>query len=95
MQACDENDTCNYATEAVVKFCQGADFQSLRHNTRATTDVVALLDDGVGLTAWDLYQALIKPKKEPFRSRMYICNGRIQVSDALSESKIYSSQSKY
>ncbi|KAI1440235.1 hypothetical protein F5Y02DRAFT_423182 [Annulohypoxylon stygium] len=78
MQACDENDTCNYATEAVVKFCQGADFQSLRHNTRATTDVVALLDDGVGLTAWDLYQALIKPKKEPFRSRMYICNGRIQ-----------------
>ncbi|KAI1086725.1 hypothetical protein F5B19DRAFT_478114 [Rostrohypoxylon terebratum] len=80
MQSCDENDTCNYATEAVVKFCLGADLQSLEHSTRATTELVALLDNGAGLTAWGLYQALRQPKKEAFGCRMYIHNGRIQKS---------------
>ncbi|KAI0886709.1 uncharacterized protein GGS22DRAFT_186782 [Annulohypoxylon maeteangense] len=64
MQGCDENETCNYTTKGVVEFCQGTDIRGLRENERAKTELVALLDDGVGTSALGLHQALVKPKNE-------------------------------
>ncbi|KAI1207689.1 uncharacterized protein F4807DRAFT_469206 [Annulohypoxylon truncatum] len=64
MRECDENEACNYATRVVRGFCQDADLAGLQQNIRATTEPVALLDDGVGATALDLYEALLKPKKK-------------------------------
>ncbi|KAI1459768.1 hypothetical protein F4805DRAFT_455565 [Annulohypoxylon moriforme] len=93
MQSCDErnencrdNDSCNYTTKAVVKFCEGADFAALQHNICATTELVALLGDGVGSTAMGLYQALMKPKEKIRKIRMYIRDGRIYKTTGVNSS---------
>ncbi|XDG05505.1 hypothetical protein ABKA04_005120 [Annulohypoxylon sp. FPYF3050] len=77
MQAFDENDACNYATKRVVDFCKGADLAGLRQNMSATTELVALLDDGIGSTALNLYETLVKMKEDskrkgPDATRRYI-----------------------
>ncbi|KAI1385572.1 uncharacterized protein F4822DRAFT_445508 [Hypoxylon trugodes] len=76
MQVFDENDSCNTATDLVVKFCKGAELHNLQQDLGGTTERTALLNDSGGLTARDLYQALIKPKKVR-KGLTYIHKGRI------------------
>ncbi|KAI1081596.1 hypothetical protein F5B20DRAFT_578927 [Whalleya microplaca] len=75
MEASDENDPCHYVTDSVVEFCANANIQSFQHNPSAVNERIALVDDSdeqerrreyrSGLTAWELYQALLKPRWRP------------------------------
>lgn len=67
MQAFDGDDSCHFATDTVVDFCEGANLSNLQRNESATTQLVALLNDSGGMTARDLLEALAQSRSERTR----------------------------
>ncbi|KAI6083508.1 hypothetical protein F4821DRAFT_262891 [Hypoxylon rubiginosum] len=63
MQAFDGDDSCHFATDTVVDFCEGANLSNLQRNESATTQLVALLNDSGGMTARDLLEALAQSRR--------------------------------
>ncbi|KAI1411948.1 hypothetical protein F5Y13DRAFT_190632 [Hypoxylon sp. FL1857] len=57
-KALEETDSCHYATDTLAKFCTGVNLQTLQQNPSVASQLVAILEDSGGLTAWGLHQAL-------------------------------------